>query len=109
MNNILNSKLAALTTLSPEARSQIIRSSLNLPQDLTAVEIATVMQAYVNLLACETNVGGWNKSAVHCVCAIGWAVLFVVVVCVRGGVASGSTQGGEVRLGRVYSCTDGEQ
>jgi hypothetical protein len=48
MNNVLNSRLSALPDLSPDVREQIIRSSFNLPKNLTATQMETVMNAYVS-------------------------------------------------------------
>jgi hypothetical protein len=48
LNNILNSRLAAETNLSPEMRRQVIRSALDLPKNLTAAETAVVMEAYAS-------------------------------------------------------------
>ena len=49
MNNVLDSRLSSLTDMSPELRQEIIRSSLDLPKNLTSIQIETVTQAYVNL------------------------------------------------------------
>lgn len=46
MNNVLASRLAQETDLSPEVRQAIIRSSLELPRNLTPEQMATVMSAY---------------------------------------------------------------
>lgn len=47
LNNVLASRLAQETDLSPEVRQQIIRASLELPRDLTPAQMQTVMNAYV--------------------------------------------------------------
>jgi hypothetical protein len=48
LNNVLASRLAQETSLTPEMRQQIIRSSLELPRDLTPAQMATVMNAYAD-------------------------------------------------------------
>ena len=47
MNNVLSSRLAASSDLSPEIQQQIMQSSLDLPKDLTSAEIAIIHEAYV--------------------------------------------------------------
>ena len=47
MNNVLESRLATQTDLSQAVRQQIIRSSLDLPKNLTSAQIETVQKAYV--------------------------------------------------------------
>jgi hypothetical protein len=47
LNNVLSSRLAASSDLSPEIQQQIMQSSLDLPKDLTSAEIAIIQDAYV--------------------------------------------------------------
>lgn len=47
LNNVLDSRLAADPDISDALRQQIIRSSFDLPKNLTSGQMDTVMQAYV--------------------------------------------------------------
>jgi hypothetical protein len=48
LNNVLASRLEAESDISPELQRQILKSSLQLPADLTPTQLATVMQAYTD-------------------------------------------------------------